>query len=548
MFQISNEDGPSLDSLPTEVLQLIYHHLHNGLALSRACLVSRRLKAALWDNDHLWHEAFECDWGRLATTAVELHGTAQKPTDGAQNPQVQNWRSLYAAHHSFVGRVHQERERKSAARLVAKRDEYESEARRQRRERIQRQGRPMYTFKLCSPLLPLVILPALLVLLILRAEAVITWSFHLVFIPADFLSLFGCWFLVLLIRKCNSRELPFIISCGVACLAAIPTLHWAAARGDWIAAHGNRPSTGPGNSHSILSTASPASPASFLSSVMRAADTPGGLNWMGIFAPMLACCIAYTVFLSLPLLHRPRILLHPHDCLHDCHSSPSPMPPRELSLGVFLLSGLPLMAFLALLGYKLQWGGPGFLYTYAFIPLFLYPIGLQIGLISALKRSCSMIALTTVVVVMPLTATLILIVLRLDWTVHTAFIAIPTAFWLLPLVVVTLVTSGSTWSEVRTPEVKISVRSLTTLSNSEKSAIEEQLTEAFGPHIYRADDERMLLNSTGTRPRRDADHGAQEALESIDDLLERGRRDRLLVAGPDVLRREVAAIEDLAAL
>ncbi|KAJ4460914.1 hypothetical protein PAPYR_2759 [Paratrimastix pyriformis] len=408
MFQISNEDGPSLDSLPTEVLQLIYHHHHNGVALSRACLVSRRLKAALWDNDHLWHEAFECDWGRLATTAVELHGTAQKPTEGAQNPQVLNWRSLYA-----------------------------------------------------GPLLPLVILPALLVLLILRAEAVIMWSFHLVFIPADFLFLFGCWFFGMFTLQCNSRARPFIISCGVACLAAIPTLHWAAARGDWIAAHGN---------------------------LMRSADTPGGLNWMGIFTPMLACCIAYTVLISVPIFHYPQNL--------------------DISWFLFLLSGLPLTAFLVLLGYKLQWGGPGFLHTYAFIPLFLYPIGLQIGLISALKRNRRMIALTAVVVVMPLAATLILIVLRLDWTVHTAFIVIPTAFWLLPLMVAALALSCSTWSRVRAP-MKISVRSLTTLSDAERSAIEEQLTEAFGPHIYRADDERMRLNRAVMHLQREADHRAQ---------------------------------------
>ncbi|KAJ4460915.1 hypothetical protein PAPYR_2760 [Paratrimastix pyriformis] len=466
MFQISNEDGPSLDSLPTEVLRLIYHHLHNGVALSRACLVSRRLKAALWDNDHLWHEAFECDWGRLATTAVELHGTAQKHK--LTDAQVLKWRSLYAAHHSFVGRVAQERERKSAAWLAAKRAEYESEARRQRRERIQRQGRQMYTLKLCSPLLPFVILPALLVLLILRAEAVIMWSFHLVFIPADFLFLFGCWFFGLFTLQCHSRARPFITSCGVACLAAIPTLHWAAARGDWIAAHGN---------------------------LMRSADTPGGLNWMGIFAPMLACCIAYSVLISVPIIRRPQDL--------------------DLSLVMFLLSGLPLMAFLALLGYKLQWGGPGFLYTYAFIPLFLYPIGLQIGLISALKR---MIALTAVVVVMPLAATLILIVLRLDWTVHTAFIAIPTAFWLLPLIVATLMTSCSTWSEVRAPVVTIAATTLTTLSNPEKSAIEEKLSEAFGPHIYRADDERMRLNRTVMHELREQIAREAAAVEDLADL------------------------------
>ncbi|KAJ4460913.1 hypothetical protein PAPYR_2758 [Paratrimastix pyriformis] len=478
MSQIS--EGPSLDALPADVLQIVYHHLHNGVALSRACLVSRRLKEALWDNDHLWHEAFEGDWGRLAANAVELYGTAQKTADGTPKPtqpsQVLNWRSLYAAHHSFVGRVNQERERKSAARLAAKRAEYESEARRLRTQRQERQQ--MVTFKRCSPLLSFVILPALLVLLILRAEAVIMWSFHIVFIPADFLFLFGRWFFGLFTLQCHSRARPFITSCGVACLAAIPTLHWAAARGDWIAAHGN---------------------------LMRSADTPGGLNWMGIFAPMLACCIAYSVLISVPIFYRPRSI--------------------DLSLVMFLLSGLPLIAFLVLLGYKLQWGGPGFLYTYAFIPLFLYPIGLQIGLISALKSDRRMIALPCLVAVMPLAATLILIVLRLDWTVHTAFIAIPTAFWLLPLMVLTIYLACDPANRAGFP----TPRTCRTLSRAESSVIEEQLSAAFGPHIYRAHDERTLLNRTVVRLQLDASNQAQTAPESFHQQLEDvGWRVRLL--------------------
>ncbi|KAJ4460912.1 hypothetical protein PAPYR_2757 [Paratrimastix pyriformis] len=526
MSQIS--EGPSLDALPADVLQIVYHHLHNGVALSRACLVSRRLKEALWDNDHLWHEAFEGDWGRLAANAVELYGTAQKTADGTPKPtqpsQVLNWRSLYAAHHSFVGRVNQERERKSAARLAAKRAEYESEA---RQLRTQRQGRQlMATFKRCSPLLSFVILPALLVLLILRAEAVIMWSFHIVFIPADFLFLFGCWFFALFTRDCNSRARPFIISCSMACLAAIPTLHWAAARGDWIAAHGNRPSTYPGSPTQAAPSHPPTTPPAqsliHPGNIRWVSDAlgghPRGLNWMGIFAPMLACCIAYSVLICKPILHRPQDI--------------------DLSLVMFLLSGLPLIAFLVLLGYKLQWGGPGFLYTYAFIPLFLYPIGLQIGLISALKSDRQMIALSCLVVVLPFATILILIVLRLDWTVHTAFIAIPTAFWLLPLMVLTIYLACDTANRASFP----TPRTCRTLSRAENSAIEEQLSAAFGPHIYRARDERTLLNRTVVRLQLDASNQAQTAPESFHQQLEDvGWRVRLLDSAAGMIGEDIEA-------
>ncbi|KAJ4457167.1 hypothetical protein PAPYR_7467 [Paratrimastix pyriformis] len=237
---------------------------------------------------------------------------------------------------------------------------------------------------LLNPLFTWVALPGLLALVVLRAEGAIGWSLHAVLAPADFLFLCGLAFFGFFALTDPSRTAQWVLGLITAIFpVAAGTLHWAAARADWIAASG----------------------------AMQGGATPGGLNWMYIFAPGMALALALAA-MSLCFLS----------------SSGEAFVVGGLGIGAPLVG----LAFLGLLGYKLQWGGPGFLYTYAFIPLWVATLGVEAFLVKFVRPSRRPLrfALRTVCVPVALAATVALVAVRLDWGLpHLAYLAIPTALW-----------------------------------------------------------------------------------------------------------------------
>ncbi|KAJ4458561.1 hypothetical protein PAPYR_5762 [Paratrimastix pyriformis] len=421
-----------MEQLPDEVVQLIFHHLHSGSALVAGSLTSRKFRDALWSSDPLWQEAFDHEFGSEARDAVLLHGTTRIRTRLKSNQtQTDNigWRQKYAEHNAFLKEVDQDRSRriinaeKQKSKLYGPQPEH---------------WLNLIAWGFLSPIFNFVAIPLLVVLIILRAENIITWSLHAVLAPADFLflcgfCLFGFFFL-------SDRCGPFILFCVTAIFpVASATVHWAAARADWIVASGG---------------------------ALQSPDTPGGLNWFYIFTPAMVMALM-VVGASAKYIYRGR---------RTSDFFPT-----------FFIGGLaPLLAvaFLVLLAYKLQWGGPGFLFTYTFIPLWLYPVGIETFFIKYghVKSHPIRFLLLNLGIPVPIAVTLVLVALRLDWgLVHMGFVAIPTLCW--PVASTSTDASFPLIFPVPDPII-IHQSGPGSLTEAEQQRIEDALLQAYGPFIH----------------------------------------------------------------
>ncbi|KAJ4459246.1 hypothetical protein PAPYR_4780 [Paratrimastix pyriformis] len=460
----------------------------------------------LWDGNDLWQQAYEEDFGDVAAQLVEVDG----PQSSAKIP----WRKKYQEHIDFLHSVHRERKRLFCERLKTAR-------------RVSGPSRDDYfnwvAWTVMSPLMTSVAIPLFLLFLILRAESAVTWSLHVIFAPADYMLFCGlCLFGKLALQFDDVPALGRLLYWLITAIfpVGIATLHWAAARIDWIAASGG-------------------------------AEIPTGFHWLYIFAPGMALALVLSVvvfcllsqfsgfFESVGGGYNPGVVICGYNpggvycpssagfsslwevditrvwsyaditrvwsyaditrvwsyaditrvwsyadisrvvfCLLSqfsgffesvgggynpgvviCGYIPGGLLPAVPVQRVFrfvfsswgnsrcvaFLGGVTVphlvLAFLVLLGYKLQWGNPGFSYANVFIPLWLFALGAECMVLFVFppcdRWKFLQFLLWSLCLPVAVTVTLVLIVLRLDrGTVHTAFIAIPTLFWWLPLVVV----------------------------------------------------------------------------------------------------------------
>eukprot|EP00708_Paratrimastix_pyriformis_P003475 GAFH01002253.1.p1 GENE.GAFH01002253.1~~GAFH01002253.1.p1 ORF type:complete len:261 (+),score=107.53 GAFH01002253.1:425-1207(+) len=199
----------------------------------------------------------------------------------------------------------------------------------------------------------------------------------------------------------------------------------------------------------------------------------------------------------------------------------------------FFIGGLaPLLAvaFLVLLAYKLQWGGPGFLFTYTFIPLWLYPVGIEMFFIKFghVKRHPIRFLLLNLGIPVPIAVTLVLVALRLDWgLVHICFVAIPTLCWWVPLLCVSGWGVGHWFGRIRRQIHQTGPGSLT---KAEQQRIEDDLVQTYGCFIHPPPPPQDPADSphpTKSGPRKlaredfpddlsDLDRSIEERIEQID--------------------------------
>ncbi|KAJ4459248.1 hypothetical protein PAPYR_4782 [Paratrimastix pyriformis] len=162
---------------------------------------------------------------------------------------------------------------------------------------------------------------------------------------------------------------------------------------------------------------------------------------------------------------------------------------------------VPLLAgtFLGLLGYKLQWGGPGFSFAYVFIPLWLFALGIEVALVvvSSPCYDCSAMAIFvgwSLCLPGSISVTLVLITLRLDMgSVHTAFIVIPTLFWWLPLLVATVAGARQWFSQLRSAIQVSRTPPSQLLTDSDLSQIECDLQAFYGSGAHLAHDDPWMM-------------------------------------------------------
>ncbi|KAJ4460903.1 hypothetical protein PAPYR_2745 [Paratrimastix pyriformis] len=374
-FGVMESPSP-FDGIPSEIIRMIHHHLHTGSALSTGALVSRRWKEALWTDDGLWAEAFEYDFGLDTAFIIEkkLGSTGY-------------WRQKYARRFSVLKKIQSEREFRRNELLNIRRAGLRRDFRKAQLAMTfygvpcPLQSSPPSSCHHCFivPLAVYVAFPAFVTLVILKAETALGWSLHAVFAPLD-----------AVLAICFAALLPLAIEVPSRCIETLvgllllpATLHWAAARGDgqllgrWWA---------------------------------TPLIVPGGLNWMYIFTPAMAFCL--WVYLRLM-----RYL--------------STLGGRWVGrLDAYLTAHVPLEvgACLGLLGARLQWGGPWFLYTYTLAPLFVIPLSLVVSACRAPRHRLRRI-LQLSLHCLPVSAALVMLCLRLDLgLVHTAFLTIPLAF------------------------------------------------------------------------------------------------------------------------
>ncbi|KAJ4460919.1 hypothetical protein PAPYR_2765 [Paratrimastix pyriformis] len=261
-----------MEQLPADLLVLIFRDLNTGKALATGSLVSRRMRDVLWTNDTLWHSAFENEFGGTATQAVETHGTArrqpgllpppQPSTDPPASPLiVTGWRQKYTEHKRFLSEVESDRQARFKRRKELQRRDIAPSA----EDRLN-----FLIWLILSPIFFYIALPLLLALIILRSENIIQWSLHAVLAPADFLFFCGLGGFFAFTESWGSTKM---VLTAISCIfpVAVATIHWAAARADWIVATGT----------------------------MHSPDTPGGLNWMFIFTPGMAIAVGIIVVANL---------------------------------------------------------------------------------------------------------------------------------------------------------------------------------------------------------------------------------------------------------
>ncbi|KAJ4459247.1 hypothetical protein PAPYR_4781 [Paratrimastix pyriformis] len=320
-----------MDRFPDEIIALIYQKMSTGKTLTVGSLVSRRFRDVLWNDNHLWQLAYTEDYGDDETQMVELGLNHQNLRQIFAPPPAEfSWRRKYREHRDFFQTVLQDRKKQVKEKI-----------RRYRRDRGVSSDLFLnwVAWAVMSPLMNAVAIPLLFTFLILRAEGVIGWSFHAVLAPADYMFLCGmCLFGFFALTAPQTQALVLWFIAAIFPVG-IATIHWAAARGDWIATSG-------------------------------ATDTPPpGLNWMYVFSPgvtmaLLAIILTLVMFFANP-------------------------PDRHDDRVIFAWIGVPpsllVLAFLVLLGYKLQWGSPGFTYAYVFFPLWLLALGIEAFLVLMLS-------------------------------------------------------------------------------------------------------------------------------------------------------------------
>ncbi|KAJ4459243.1 hypothetical protein PAPYR_4776 [Paratrimastix pyriformis] len=414
-----------MERLPDELLALIYQKLRSVKALAEGSLVSRQFRSALWTNGNtLWQQVYLEDFGARAAQEVE----SKLPRESVASI---SWRNKYQDQRELLRLVQCDRKKRVKAMIDQKRP-----------PRLSKSLQDA-TYIVLNPLMVFVAIPLFLVFIILRAEGVLGWSLHAIFAPADYILISGlCLYGGSALMTQDRQGRFFWCLIGSLFPVGIATLHYAAARGDWIL------ETGGSN------------------------PAPAGLNWMYVFTPAMALILGIfatliNLFCSVSAVDRAFAFL--------------------VGTPVCLLS----LAFLVLLGYKLQWGGPGFSSAYVFIPLWLFAMGLfcvlvTLALVSYGNKRGFWGRLLFWGLSLPgsVTATLVLAAVRLDGgSVHTAFLAIPTLFWWVPLL---YHTSRSAATRLRQPTL---VQPLPELSSAELNAIENELIATYGEGIYYAHDD-----------------------------------------------------------
>ncbi|KAJ4459815.1 hypothetical protein PAPYR_4215 [Paratrimastix pyriformis] len=438
--------GPSgFDMLPREILDLIGGFLieqclpsESGPTLVHCSLACHALRTTVWERDQLWRKAFETDFGEITARAVRKYPDRILPPEDRPKTRIRSlppgptpWRTLYGMNVPFLRMVRAERETKKQVFVAQK--------------KLQPQYQPpnKTSLLLTGVLTPLTVigaLPALIVLLILRSELVIGWSFHIILVPADVTLVTVALYAIAMWSDMKK-------SCSTV-LAIVPgimaTLHWAAARGDWTAVHGG-------------------------------SATPGvWLNWLLVMLPL------GVVMLAILVIWLPFIYGASSDRLH---------------WSFVWLAGLHVVAFLATLAIKMQYGERTFYFAYAFIPLFLV-ILLAVVYAMAMSKTQGNHPITIIGVAMlamlPLTF-LVLLVLRLDWGIpHAAFLAIPLGIMYLPVLAAGMAFCLQECAEYH--RRSRTARIVPVLDAGELDQIESGLTAKYGVFIYPPGDGNLQYN------------------------------------------------------
>ncbi|KAJ4460893.1 hypothetical protein PAPYR_2732 [Paratrimastix pyriformis] len=174
--------------------------------------VARLWKEAIFEAEHLWHDAFITDFGRHAYEWAE----------GSQN----SWRKKYNEHASRLKEVASMRAVLTKARSREKNVDYS----------VPLEMTGMYLLLgIFGPIMAWLIFPLFFVLLVLRAERILVFTLHLVMLPADGLLVYGFFFALLMAMYKVPREYRRLSILAVCIFPVVMlTGHWAAARGDQL--------------------------------------------------------------------------------------------------------------------------------------------------------------------------------------------------------------------------------------------------------------------------------------------------------------------------
>ncbi|KAJ4460960.1 putative 60S ribosomal protein L8-3 [Paratrimastix pyriformis] len=351
--------GGSAFPFPPELVEAVYDSLATGKDLSRGALVCRRWRQVLWSNDPLWRRALVNDFSETAARYWETDSRVP-------------WRARYADQHLLTTAVRSDLDHEIAVLT---------------QERKKRKWSDFFFGGILLPLVTFLALPTAITFILVRASGEEQWSYHLVFLPLDFMLLVLAGFLWNR-NSLGDLERTYLYWSGLS-LVLIGVLHWASSRMDWA--------------------------------YTRVDAAPGYLNWVAIFLPLI-------LYLVGALAHARRLLNPP---------GLAPEFRAVVTLGVIFLP-LCLAATLVLLAIKIQWAidAVGFLYAYTFAPLYFCGL-LAVAMILWLqprgwqwreKASYWMLAAVTG---LPMLAVLILWNVRLDAVpgLGLGYTAFPLSVW-----------------------------------------------------------------------------------------------------------------------